>query len=196
METRGKATSALNAAGGAVRNIDPECISKAITASYGGEFAVSDLVNDVVNILNMRIVAVDNPPINLREAGAKLAEVQKAAETLLDKMNSADLGDLLAEIAFTPTSIGSPNDVYRWITRLAKMDHHFSRYSPAKEYGGTLRALARTLKAHNLPVTVSEASNFMRLLETLETNFPKLIFAEGRAPQGRVKLVGRAIKDG
>lgn len=201
MQTRGKPTLALRHAGGAVREIDKDRIAD--LARQADLPAAPDVIDRLYCELRNRLIAVDAPPVTLRDDPKAVEGLEKAAGDMLEAIGKArDWGDIKLSLQDAFAEKGWPYDDQFLIRALLVLKdaraHLFEHHKPTDGYHCLIRSLHGAIRDAGGNVAVHERSRFMAFLMSLESEFAGLIFPSGTVAtmRGRCRYVERALSSG
>lgn len=193
-ETRGRPTSTVRVGGGAVRRIEPGALVECFETCFQ-RTPSSKAIADLKERLAGAAARGDNVPLMKRDHQKRLQDIEKHAKALASKLFAdSKMADLLLQIEWEPSPIGSSNALAAWLTRLQNLDHFLDPFNPSEHFSQLYRDIAQIIESEGIAVTVSPSSNFVSFLNAVDGRYPLLVFAEKRAPQSRYKLVERALQ--
>lgn len=191
---------ALRHAGGVVREIDREAVQ---TLLQEHDLPVDTHTSEAVwRLLRDRLVAVDAPPVVLRDDPQAIGRIEKAADDLLNAIRGVrSWGDINLSLHDFFAERGWHYDEQN-LTRvlLVLKDAQarlFEPYNPTQGYHRTIFQLRDVIRDAGGNVAVHATSRFVRFLLAVEAARPALIFPVGtvNTERGRSRYIERALAE-
>lgn len=174
MQTRGKNTYALKSFGGASSPVENSELRNLLEKCYPESEFLTPFVDELAKKIDDRWIYANLRPLLWRDVESSLNKAGNAARKLMEALTEIEAAnnrkgvDLihLLERRHGPTP-------YRFLLMMQQdlREKHFTPYTPAKGNKSWVRRLKEFLHANELKTTMSENSEFHRLLLGLQEKY-------------------------